>query len=107
MFREEIEQELGKYFESSDSIQGLVLEASPDFKNKKGGENFEAMMSRIIALLGSVLSLPSGRVLAILSDTADRELIAHQLERSVKVKTLVMFIADEPSEILEYIGPYL
>jgi hypothetical protein len=106
-FGKEIEGELEKHFESDTSVQGLVLEAPPGFKDKKGGENFEAMIGRIIALLGSVLALPSGRVLAILSNAADRELIAHQLERSVEAKTLVMFSAGEASEILEYIGPYL
>jgi hypothetical protein len=65
------------------------------------------MINRIIALLGSALPLPSGRVLAIFPDTADRELIAHQLEKSVNTKALAMFVAGEPSKVLEYIGPYL
>jgi hypothetical protein len=65
------------------------------------------MINRIIALLGSALLLPSGRVLALLSDMADRELTANQLKKSVNSKTLTVFSAEEPSKVLEYIGPYL
>jgi hypothetical protein len=103
----EIRQRLEKYFSSSTSLQGIVLEIPPDLETGKDAENFDVMINRIIALLGSALSLPSGRVLAIFPDTADRELIACQLEKSVNTKALAAFIAEEPSEILEYIGPYL
>jgi hypothetical protein len=104
---EDIKRKLKKFFESSVSIQGFVLEAPPGFKKKKGGEDFGALITRIITFLGSVLPLPSGRVLVILSDTADRELTAHQLEKNIKAKVLVVFAAEEPSKVLEYIGPYL
>jgi hypothetical protein len=105
--REEIEQRLEKHFSSGTLIQGIVFEIPPDFGTNKGAEDFNAMVNRIIALLGSALPLPSGRVLAFLSDTADRELIARQLEKSINTKALAVFAAGEPAKVLEYIGPYL
>jgi hypothetical protein len=104
---EEIKQRLKKYFGSNTSLQGIVFEIPPDFGTGKDAEDFTVMVNRIIALLGSALPLPSGRVLAIFPGTADRELIARQLEKSVKIKALVVFTAKEPSKVLEYIGPYL
>jgi hypothetical protein len=104
---EEIEQRLKIHFSSNASVQGIVFEVPPGLETNKGAENFDLMINRIIVLLGSALPLPSGRVLAILSDTADRELIARQLEKSINTKALVVFTAQEPSKVLEYIGPYL
>jgi hypothetical protein len=104
---EEIGQRLKKRFNSDTSLQGIVLEIPPDFRTDKGVEDFNAMINRIIALLGFSLALPSGRVLAIFPPTADRELIARQLEKSLNTKALAVFTAEEPSKALEYIGPYL
>jgi hypothetical protein len=100
---EEIRQRLEKHFSSNTSLQGIVFEIPPD----REAEDFTGMVNRVIALLGSALPLPSGRVLAIFPDTADRELIARQLEKSIKTKALVVFTAEEASKALEYIGPYL
>ncbi|MDR0449854.1 MAG: hypothetical protein LBH26_01140 [Treponema sp.] len=104
---EDIEQKLEKYFGSNVSLQGMVIEAPPGFKAEKGAEDFGVMINRIITLLGFVIPLPSGRVLAILTSAADRELIAHRLEKSLNAKIPALFSAEEPAKVLEYIGPYL
>jgi hypothetical protein len=104
---EDFEQNLEKYFSAGKSMQGIVFEAPPGFKKGKVSEDFDAVVGRIIAMLGSVLPLPSGRILTIFSDTADLELIAHRLEKTVDAKALALFAAEEPSKVLEYIGPYL
>ncbi|MDR3193634.1 MAG: hypothetical protein LBT87_11265 [Treponema sp.] len=103
----EFGQRLEKYFSSNPSVQGIVFEIPPDFAANKETEDFNAMINRIIALLGSAMPLPSGRVLALLSDMTDRELIARHLEKTVNTKALALFAAKEPSKVLEYIGPYL
>jgi hypothetical protein len=106
-FIEKLEERLKDHFGSNTSIQGIVFEIPPDFAAKEGAEDLDLVMNRIIASLGSALILPSGRVLALLSDTADRELTANQLKKSINAKILAVFSAGEASKVSEYIGPYL
>jgi hypothetical protein len=104
-FIEKLEERLKEHLGSNASIQGMVFETPPDFA-AEDTEDLDSI-NRIIALLGSALLLPSGRVLALLSDTADRELTASQLEKSINAKILAVFSVQEASKVLEYIGPYL
>jgi hypothetical protein len=100
-----ITEELKKYFSANTSMQGIVLDIPPDFKGKNE-KDFYVRISQVIAMMGSALPLPSGRVLAIFPAAADRELIAHRLEKSLNTKALVVFAAESSAKALEYIEPY-
>jgi hypothetical protein len=103
---EDIQQKLENHFRRNPSMRAVVFDIPPGFA-AEDGEKFDAMVNRVITLLGSVLALPSGRVLAIFSETVDRELVARQLEKTLNTKALVLFCAEAPAKALEYIGPYL
>jgi hypothetical protein len=101
---DDIQKEIQKFYGSYASIQGIILElpALP------GDEDFSSQVNRIVSALGTAMALPSPRrCLVLFSNAIDRDLLAHRLCKSLKVRALAVFMADNVQAVSDIIRPYL
>jgi hypothetical protein len=103
----ELKNEIIKYCNTYTSVHGIVLARPKNYDEKKEGETFNQQVNRIVAALGSSVSLPSGRVLVLFSNTIDRDLLAHRLSNSMETEASVVFIADDVETVVNEIRPFL
>lgn len=78
----------------------IVLEKPLPAENN---DNFFEKVSAMIAKLGSVVLLPSGRALVMLPHALDRELISHRLSRSLNTSAILSFEAGSPENAINRI----
>jgi hypothetical protein len=103
----ELKNEIIKYHNTYTLVHGIVLSYPENYDEQKEGESFGQRLNRIIATLGSAVSLPSGHSLVLFSNTVDRELLAHRLSGSLETEAPVVFQADDIKTMMDYIRPYL
>jgi cystathionine beta-lyase/cystathionine gamma-synthase len=61
-------------------------------------------INTMIDKMGAVISLSTGRPLIVLPLSADRDLIAHRLSKTLNVKILLSFQADSSENIINRIN---
>jgi hypothetical protein len=74
---------------------------------KAPGYSFAKQVATMIGVLGVSFALPSRRILVLLPQRFDRELIAHRLSVSFATEVLACFDIENPDKALELIQPYL
>ncbi|MDR3248520.1 MAG: hypothetical protein LBT39_07020 [Treponema sp.] len=102
-----LKNEIIKYCNTYTSVHGIVLAYPKKFDEKKEKEPFNEELNRIVAALGSAVSLSPRYSLVLFSNTIDRELLAHRLSKSLETDAPVIFIADDVETVVNYIRPYL
>ena len=103
----ELQNEIIKYSNTFTSIHGIVLACPRNYDEEKERETFCGQVSRIVAALGSAVSLSSRHILVLFSNTIYLELLAHRLSRSLETEVPVVFQADNAKAVVEYIRPFL
>jgi hypothetical protein len=101
-----LEAAITRYHRINAQFNGILLDL-PAGVTKGGAEDFNKAVYNMVALLGIIEILPSGRSLILLPGPLDKELVAHRLSHSLNVKTLMVFEAGSPGEALNLIQSYL
>ena len=97
-----IEEEIAQFYRIYLDFNCIVL-ANPVTASKRTFNEqlgFCEKVSSIVGRTGTVIALPSGHPLILLSVEVDRELIAHRLSKTLKTKTLLSFEAKNPENAL-------
>jgi hypothetical protein len=105
-FPPELEKELSRFYRTSPSSAGIVLEASPNLPEAEGPLFQERLLS-MVSLIGTAVALAPRRSLVLLPAGMDRELIAHRIAKSLDAKSLLVFEAGSPGKALSAIHPFL
>jgi hypothetical protein len=97
--------EIRRYHKGCASFQGIVLESPRGDGETK--TDFTEKVSRMVSSFSSVFPLSRGNCLMLFPETMDRELLAHRLSKSLTVRVLRHFQADDPGMAMIQLGPYL
>jgi hypothetical protein len=105
---------INRYYKMNPTFSCLVIDSPADLSAdvSVGSPNMEKdgiikKIAGMINFIGEVSALPNGRSLVLMPSVFDRDLIAHRLSASLKVKTLAIVGADDPGKVLLEIQPYL
>jgi hypothetical protein len=86
---------LGAFAAANDSFHVIVLQAD--------AQAVQGMTENI----GTVVDLGGGKCLVLMNRSADRELVAHRLAKSLNAETLCQYEADSADAALEALGSFL
>jgi hypothetical protein len=101
-----VPEKIAEYIRANPVFQGILLEI-PGTYTKNSKTTFAEQLMIMAGALGTVLLLPSKRVLILIPPKFDRELLAHRLSMSLYTEVLACFEADTQDKALEFIRPYL
>jgi hypothetical protein len=93
-----VAEKIRQYHAHHARFQGIVL--------KSPVRDFAGQVSRMVSSFGSVFPLPPEKCLILFPETVDWELLAHRLSKSLNIRVLYLFPADDPGMALQDLTPY-
>jgi len=97
-------------FSKKHSRFSIIFGFAPNEKKKGKNQEYLADLGRMVSDMGEVIPLAkrdAGRSLILLPESMDRELIAHRIDASLNIKTVVAFDTDNPADAMEKLRIYL
>ena len=104
--RDSVKEKIAQFHLNHSTINCIILEI-PASAAAGDKDDFCRKVTDMISLTGTVIPLPSGSPLILLSDKSDRELIAHRLSHSFSTKPIISFEADDPENVCRQISSLL
>jgi len=113
--------EIARYHRANSLFYGIVFEMLADGtaaarnslaegsgkQTKKQAKKLFEDISALIGTLGTVIDLPSRRVLALFPHSLDRAVITHRISKSLGAGVVDDFEADSPDAAFERVQDYL
>jgi hypothetical protein len=101
-----LRSELESYSRNRSGFQGIVLQ-NPNWISREKLPQYYRKLTFMLRSFARVLVLPSQRVLILLPDTKDRELISHRLANTLRTGSLFTFESEKPERAFFLVQPYL
>jgi hypothetical protein len=99
--------EIARYHRANSLFYGIVFEILSGKQTKKQAAKLFDDISALIGTLGTVIDLPSRRVLALLPHSLDRAVITHRISTSLGAGIVDDFEADSPDAAFKRVQDYL
>jgi hypothetical protein len=96
-----------RYHRANSLFHGIVFETLAGKQTKKQNTGLFGDISALIGTLGTVIDLPSRRVLALLPHSLDQAVITHRISKSLGAGIVDDFEADSPDAAFERVHDYL
>ena len=97
-------------FSKKHPLFSIILGFAPDERKRGKKQEYLDDLVRMVSDRGEVIPLAkrdAGRSLILIPESMDRELVAHRIDASLNIKTVVAFDADNPADAMEKLKIYL
>jgi hypothetical protein len=99
--------QITRYHRANSLFYCVVFETLPGKQTKKQNTKFFEDINALIGTLGTVIDLPTRRVLALIPHSLDRAVITHRISKSLGASVVDDFEADSPGAAFEKVQDYL